>query len=65
MGEVVSAGAITGLLVLGVPLLWVVGGLMVVLAAVLLWALSGVSPPRAVRLRRARAWSLRPPGDAS
>lgn len=29
---------------LGVPLLWVVGGLMVVLAAVLLWALSGVSP---------------------
>lgn len=44
VGEVVSAGAITGLLVLGVPLLWVVGGLMVVLAAVLLWALSGVSP---------------------
>ena len=36
VGEVVSAGAITGLLV--------VGGLMVVLAAVLLWALSGVSP---------------------
>lgn len=40
----VGEGAITGLLVLGVPLLWVVGGLMVVLAAVLLWALSGVSP---------------------
>lgn len=43
VGEVVSAGAITGLLVLGVPLLWVVGGLMAVLSAALLWALSGIS----------------------
>ena len=42
IGEVVSAGAITGLLVLGVPLVWTVGGLMAVLAAVLLWALSGI-----------------------
>ena len=42
IGEVVSAAAVTGLLIMGAPLVWVIGGLMVVIASGLLWTLSGI-----------------------
>lgn len=44
IGEVMSAATVTGLLMMGVPLAWVVGALMVTLSAGLLWALRGIPP---------------------
>lgn len=42
IGEVMSAATVTGLLMLGAPLVWVMGGLMATLAAGLLWTLAGI-----------------------
>ena len=50
IGEVVSAASLTGLLMLGVPLVWVVTGLMAVLSVGLMTALSGI-PPEAKALQ--------------
>lgn len=54
IGEVVSAAAVTGLLIMGAPLVWVIGGLMVVIASGLLWTLSGI-PADAGRAKRQKA----------
>lgn len=44
IGEVMSAATVTGLLMMGVPLAWVVGVLMATLSAGLLWAVRGIPP---------------------
>lgn len=54
IGEVISAAAVTGLLILGAPLVWVIGGLMAVLATGLLVSLTGI-PADAGRAKEEKA----------